>query len=67
MYDEAPDQVCIRLSRSSGTTGKPDYASLTPAGETYNELARWLLGREWWPNGWSNRPPKDNDGPLAYP
>ena len=44
MFDEAPNQVCIRLSRSTAKTLKPDYAALTPAGETYNEVARWLIG-----------------------
>jgi hypothetical protein len=44
MFDEAPSQVCIRLSRSTAKTGKPDYAALTPAGKTYSELARWLIG-----------------------
>jgi hypothetical protein len=44
MFDEAPDQVCIHLSRSTAAMGKPDYAALTPAGETYNEVARWMIG-----------------------
>jgi len=44
MFDEAAGQSCIRLSRSTEGAARPDYAVLTPAGETYNELARWLLG-----------------------
>jgi hypothetical protein len=44
MFDEDDRQVCIKLSRSTDKTHKPDYAALTPAGETYNELARWLIG-----------------------
>ena len=44
MFDETPKRACIPLSRSTQKAGKPDYAALTPAGETYNELARWLIG-----------------------
>jgi hypothetical protein len=44
MYDESADQVCIRLSKSTEGAAKPDFALLTPAGETYNELTRWLVG-----------------------
>lgn len=45
MFDEAADQVCIRLSKSSPGAAKRDYAATTRAGQTYNELARWLIGR----------------------
>lgn len=45
MFDESPDQVCIRLSRPSPGAVRFDYALTTSAGETYNELTRWLVGR----------------------
>jgi hypothetical protein len=44
MFDEDDGQVCIKLSRSTDKTHKPDYAALTLARETYNALARWLIG-----------------------
>ena len=44
MYYEPTDHACIHLSKSATGAAKPDFALLTPAGETYNELTGWLVG-----------------------
>ncbi len=44
IWDEADHVVCIKLSRSTSASAKPDYALLTPAGEAYKKIAQWLVG-----------------------
>jgi len=44
IWDEAEQVACVKLSRSTRDSTKPDYAALTPTGEAYTTVAQWLIG-----------------------